>query len=213
MQRGHPFPMLRSQADMQVVELNAIKRQQGKYRRVVEHLSHGEVAETEKALALLDDMGMIHEESDPQQRRKNLISHYELAEEAGESALVIAPTHAEGRSLVTDVRASRRKRGFINGTEQEFTRQEDLTLTEAQKQDTVNYQRGQIVQFNRHAPNFPASSRARVVEVIPDEAVYVENERGQQLVLPLSKSQRYQVFAEDKLVLAQGDKVRITKNA
>ncbi len=209
---GDAYRILDSQAGLSIAEVKQIRRQEDKwYRMAVGLLSEGQPEKTRQGFAVLDSLGWIHEESDPEQRRKNLVARYEEVENAGESVLVVSPTHKEGKSLVADLRASRKQRGLIVGPDKKLRVQRALNnLTEAQRQDPANFKRGQIIQFDYHAPNFPAGSKVRVVQVTA-EAVYVENSQGEKHALPLQDSHRYQVYVPETLDVAQGDKIRITK--
>ncbi len=209
-QRGDAFRVLQSEAGMSVAEVDQIQRQKGIYRDAVEHLSKGEVEQTKQGFQILDDMGAIHEEKDASKRRDMLLSHYQKAQEAQESVIVVSPTHREGSSLVEDLRASQRQRGVITGKDRIFYTQRDLNLTEAQKADPASYEAGQIVQFNYHGSGFRAGSRAKVLGRKGLD-VQVENSKGEKRVLPLQDNYKFQVFRPEKMPLAKGDKLRITK--
>ena len=77
-----------------------------------------------------------------------LVADYLKAAEDGKSALIIAPTHAEGEKLTEELRAALKERGAI-GKEQEFIARRSTGWTDAQKGDVRNYEPGMVVEFHQ----------------------------------------------------------------
>ena len=65
------------------------------------------------------------------------------------TSLVVAPTHAECRAIAEAVRAELKKTGLLAETERVVTRLQNTGLTESQRRDPINYERGQVVEFHR----------------------------------------------------------------
>jgi hypothetical protein len=109
--RGDAFRLLQSEAGLSVAELKVIRRQKkSEYRQAVEAISKGTAKGAEKGFEMLDKMGAIVEATG-QDRHGMLVKEYVDATSDGESALVIAPTHAEGDSLTGDIREALKGRG------------------------------------------------------------------------------------------------------
>ncbi len=107
--RGDTFRLLQQHAGVDVVEVHDIMRQQGEYKKAVESLSRGDL---EGGLAQLDGMGKIVEVEE-QNRHRHLATDYMQAVREKKSALVIAPTHAEGKQVTSLIRESLKDDGKL----------------------------------------------------------------------------------------------------
>ena len=96
---GEPLKLLEETAGLRVAEVTEILRQQGDYKKAAQALSEGR---TEEGFEELDKLGWIKQVADDD-RYQQLAAAYLAAvaekKRGGEqkSALVVSPTHAEGR--------------------------------------------------------------------------------------------------------------------
>jgi conjugative relaxase-like TrwC/TraI family protein len=129
--RGSPLQILADHAGLPVAELTDIKRQRGDYRTAIERLANGEAAE---GFDQLDRLGWVLEV--PQaERYQHLAAAYLATIEGGESAIIVSPTHAEGRLIARQVRRGLRQSGKLRGEDREFATFTNLNFTQAQLAD------------------------------------------------------------------------------
>jgi hypothetical protein len=220
---GDSFRLLESEAGVRLAELKKIRRQTSpQYRKAVEEISRGTAAGAKKGFDRLDRMGAIVEATGDD-RHKMLVADYVDAARDGKSALIIAPTRAEGARVTEELREALKERGAL-GDEREFIVRRPTNWTDAQKQDARNYEPDMVVVFHQATPGvrqrangkrettggFDRGERAVVLE--GGKRVLLQREDGTQRVLPAQHSARFQVYMTDKLRVAEGDRIAITKN-
>jgi len=127
------------------------------------------------------------------------------------TALVISPTHQAGEQATQAIREELRKAGKIGPDETPVTQLVSTNLTMAEKTDSRNYQAGQTIQFNQHAPGIPRGSRWEVT-AIQDGQLNIRDERGFTRLLPLGNNPIFDVFQATTLGFSPGDSTRITRN-
>ena len=108
---------LEKEAGVKLAKLTEIRRQKDpKYKKAVEQISKGTGRDAQKGFDALDKMGCVIEASGPE-RHSLLVADYLNAVEDGKSALIIAPTHAEGERLTDELRQrAERARRHRQGT-------------------------------------------------------------------------------------------------
>lgn len=202
--RGDALRILNTVAGIQTAEVSKIYRQTTEqYREAVKDLSDGNVA---RAFEKLDDMGCIKDVHE-----RPLVKDYVTAVKQGTSALVISPTHAQGEDITDEIRAELRQQGLLGKKEIEAVRLRNLNLTQAEKSDPRQFTPGQIVHFNQNAHGFRRGSQWTVVETTVT-GVQVRNSDGVTGLLPAGKSNHYDVFEKETILLSKGDRIRITRN-
>jgi conjugative relaxase-like TrwC/TraI family protein len=222
---GDAFRLLKQEAGIRYAQLKEIRRQTVPgYKKAVEQISSGTSAGAQKGFDALDKMGWIVEAS-AEERHQALVKDYLKAQEEGRSALIIAPTHAEGQKLTDELRATLKERGAL-GTEREFIARKSTGWTDAQKADIRNYESGMVLEFHQNAKGFKRGEKLVIVEpqkAIPklgrrrnkpedSEGLAVLREDGSRATLPLQQAQRFDVFRTRDIAIARGDRIRITKN-
>jgi hypothetical protein len=75
----------------------------------------------------------------------------------------------------------------------------------------VNYQAGDLVQWHQHAPGFKSGERVAVIGREGD-AVQVETAEGTVKALPVQHADRFELYRETTLPVAEGDVLRVSKN-
>ncbi|WP_419581514.1 ATP-dependent DNA helicase [Stieleria magnilauensis] len=216
--RGEAMRLLESEAGLNAAKVETIQRQRGLYRAAVGMISKGhETVEPGKSgllagFDLLDKMGKIKEIGDGD-REECLAQTYLESSEKGKSTLVVAPTHAEAKSVTDRIRHSLRDKGKLSRDENFITQLKSLNLTEAEKREVITYadQTGTIVQFHQNAKGgFKKGERYRVAGAVGKEVRVESVDGGQRKTLPLDAASRFEIYSEKELSIAIGDKVRFS---
>ena len=209
-ERGDLLRMLEKETAIKTAQLVDIRRQKAlDYRKAVQALSESKPTE---GFDLLETMGAIREVEDSNQRCEQLAASFLAKSEAGQTALVVAPTHAEGRAVTEKVRSLLREKGLIGPADELVSRLHNLGWTEPQRQDAVNYHPGQVVEFHQNAKGFGRGQKWEVREVRPDEVLVSLVGEKECIPLPVSEAEKFAVYDRQVLGLAVGDSVRITQN-
>jgi conjugative relaxase-like TrwC/TraI family protein len=196
---GEPLKLLEDRAGVPVAEVKEIVRQvHGDYQKVARALSDGKTAEGFKGL---DRLGWIREI--PHAGRYWVLSQAYLSavlekDKNGnaKTALVVSPTHAEGDRITRFIRDALKADGRL-GKERTFATWVPAQMTEEQKGDATNYEKGDLLQFHKNAPGFKRGGRL----------VLNEGETA-----PTQLANRFEVYRPTELSLAVGDRLRVTAN-
>jgi conjugative relaxase-like TrwC/TraI family protein len=191
-ERGAALRLLEEEAGIKPAEVKEIQRQKDQYKLAVKDLSEGRV---EDGFHRLDRLGWIRE-VDEEHRYRALAESYIETIEAGKSALVVSPTHAEGNRITEDIRTQLRARHLLGEENHEVAELVPANLTLGQRHDPTSYQRGDVLVFHQNAKGYCKGQRV----VVGDGP------------LPLDQAARFSVYHQDRLQLSVGDRVRITKN-
>ena len=195
-ERGDALRLVERDGRIPVVSVTDIRRQQGDYKRAVKALSEGQILD---GFDQLDRLGWVRALPDELRYRELAADYVRAVAERkaggeGKSALVVAPTHAEGRRATEAIREALRQVGAL-GEERTFDAWTPARFTEAERADPRNYRPGDMLQFHQNAPGHPNGS---CVVLAPDQTV------------PTTAAARFQVFHPTTLTLAAGDRVRVT---
>lgn len=221
---GDAFRLLEQQAGVKLARLTEVRRQKEPgYRRAVEQISKGTGKDAQKGFDALDQMGCVIEASGPK-RHSMLVKDYLKAAEEGKSALIIAPTHSEGQKLTDELRGELKARGAI-GKEKKFIAWRSTSWTDAQKGDVRNYESGMVIEFNEAIAGtrrrrggiretIGGFKKGEAVAVLgrEDGALNVLRQDGSKGIVPMESSGRINAFIPQKIGIAKGDRIRITKN-
>jgi len=221
---GDAFRLLEKEAGVKLARLTQVRRQtEAGYKKAVEQISKGTGRDAQNGFDVLDKMGCVIEASGPE-RHAMLVKDYLKATEDRKSALIIAPTHAEGDRLTAELRTTLKERGAL-GKEKQFTSWRSTGWSNAQKGDARNYDPGMVVEFNeaiagmRRRRNgvretIGGFNKGEAVVVLgrDDGALKVLRQDGTQGILSMENSDRINAFIPQKIGIAKGDRIRITKN-
>jgi conjugative relaxase-like TrwC/TraI family protein len=222
---GDAFRLLEKEAGVKLARLTEIRRQtEPDYKRAVEQISKGTGRDAQKGFDALDKMGCVIE-AEGEERHQALVKDYLTAADEGKSALIIAPTHAEGQRLTDELRNALKDRGAL-GAEHRFMSRKSTGWTDAQKGDARNYEPGMVLEFHQNAKGFKRAEKLVVVEAqkaMPklgrrrnkpekNEGLVLLRQDGSRATLPLEQAQRFDVFRTREIAIAKGDRIRITKN-
>lgn len=212
-ERGDALRVLIEQAALDPVEVTKLQRQQAAaFREIVKDISEQKI---DSAFDKLGLAGLLVEIPDEQNRHRLLAKDYLRSLDEGKTALIISPTHAEGRALTEVIREQMRATGLLSAGERSLPRLESLNWTEAERGVAGNYQSGLIVQFHRKTEDFRRGERAVVRGEDDSGRIVVERDFGPIKVsdpLPLDWSENFTVYRRQWLKVAEGDLIRVTQN-
>ncbi|MEZ6064127.1 MAG: AAA family ATPase [Planctomycetaceae bacterium] len=191
-ERGAALRLLEEDAGLAPAEIREIQRQQGDYKQAVQSLADGR---TREGFHQLSQLGWIREVGTAE-RYKAMAADYVESVASGVDTLVVSPTHIEGERITREVRDRLRQANLLGGEERKILSLENTNLTQAERQDAVNYVPGDVLVFHQNAKGFTKGDR-------------IEIGLGQ---LPTDQAARFQVFHPAEISLSPGDMVRITQN-
>jgi conjugative relaxase-like TrwC/TraI family protein len=195
-ERGDALRLIEQEARIPVASVTEIRRQEGDYKGAVKALSEGRILE---GFNELDRLKWVKELPD-EFRYKELAEEYvrtvneRKANGELKTALVVAPTHAEGRKATEAIRQALHQAKAL-GEDRTFDAWTPARFSEAERADQRNYSPGDMLQFHQNAKGY--KNGARLV-LTPKQDV------------PTESASRFQVFHPTTLTLAAGDRVRVT---
>jgi len=192
-ERGSTLQLLEQEAGLKPATVSRIQRQSGQYKGAVKAIADGRM---EEGFKRLDDLGWI-KEIPGESRYQQMADDYVAALGEGKTALIIAPTHSEGRRINDAVRRLLQENGNLGKKERSFKVLNNAHLTEAERGDKTNLLPGDVLVFHQNAKGYTRGQRITI-------------ERG--IELPVEHADRFDVYHSASLSLASGDMVRITKN-
>lgn len=197
--RGSPFELLKTDAGIAPARVAKILRQRGAYKKTV-LLARDKPAE---ALSQSQAMGWVREVADCERYQLLAADYLEAVKPERKrgkltepTALVIAPTHAEGAKVQAAIREGLKAQGRL-GEEREFLQLTNRHLTEAERSDRYSYVAGDVVQFTQNAKGHRRGERLAIIE-------------GQEP--PAQLAPRFQVYRPRTVKIAVGDRLRLTAN-
>lgn len=214
-ERGDALRTLQQEAGIAPVQVSKIQRQKNKdYKQAVGFLSTGNI---EKGFAKLDKMGAVKEIESGKERIEKIADDYFQSAYKGNAkkkepkeVLVISPTHAEGDIVTSKIRERLKSEGVIEDREKQYLTLKNTQLTEAQKQNPENYQKGNWVIFHQNIKGFKAGAR---YEVLDNKGCVKVKDAGSVFKdIPLDKAKYFHVYEPKQTAIAKGDKIRITGN-
>lgn len=218
--RGEALRMLENEAGLKAARVEIIQRQRGEYRDAIETISQGHDMADEHSgksglvsgFDQLDRMGKI-QEIDHEKRHGLLADQYVETIKQKKSALVVAPTHSEARQITGEIRDRLKDIGKLSGNEKKITQLRSMNLTEAEKSQPRTYEHADdlLVQFHQNVSGgFKRGDRYRIV-TCRDGKVELSSETSDETKhLPLGTPDRFEVYRETAIELAEGDRVRFT---
>ena len=176
------------------------------YRQAVELLAQGQAA---AGMEQIDRMGWIKEEGTRYlgQAAKEYLRLMGTTSKASGSVLCVAPTWAENNVLTTHIRAGLRAAGTLGET-RTLAVLEPLGWTTQQRVTLGNYQKGQVVTFNRRIPGGYAKDESREIERIESDHLVLKGDKK----LDAKQAASYDVARWREIELAVGDKILLRAN-
>ena len=165
---------------------------------------------------MLDNMGAIVE-TPGEERYRQIAEDYAAAtserKPGGEfkTALVVSPTHREADHVPRPYATRSRKRassppesGNLPPCARAISRKRSARIA-------GNYLPGEVIQFHQNAKGFKRGERVTVSGAPALPASHVTRADGSTALLPFTEAKKFQVYRPQKLALAEGDKLRITR--
>jgi conjugative relaxase-like TrwC/TraI family protein len=210
-ERGDAVRLLVQDGAIRRVSLTQIYRQQvPALRSGIRDLSAGGVERTQKGFDKLDRFAAILEVADPGERLRQIVTKHLEALAAGQTSLIVAPTHAECRRIAREVRAALRQQGKLTGEDVEMTRLERLNLTRGQRRDAAHYRAGQVIEFHKRARGGFGSGERWEVSAAGPGGIRVGRD-GLERTLAYDQAGRFHVYEVQHFSVAAGDTLRLTK--
>lgn len=206
-QRGDAFRTIIEHAGLEPAQLQTIRRQSGLYKESMEHLAAERLVD---AFHVFDKMNAIVEASD-ELRHQVLAEEFVASMRQGESALIVSPTHHEGRAVTATVRQELSECGLIRAERSlPILRRVDLHV--ADQRLATTYEPGWVLEAVRGTDNFPKGQRLLVTGVT-DDGLRVRTPGGSEHTLGVASiPDHFQIYERANLPVGIGDRIRITKN-
>lgn len=218
--RGDAARLIETEAGIQIARVEEIQRQKGRYRRAVELISKGnEIVDAKTGLTgmlagfdMMDRLGKI-KEIDPSKRHEVVAKRYLKARKRKRETLVVAPTHKERHAITSRIREGLRDAGAIGCDEEETVRcLRSCNLSHAEKSEAMNFDaESMVVQFHQNVKGgFKRGERYNVVSNTKGGKALQPVKGGNLKEIPHQAADRFEVYTEEKVGFALGDKVRLT---
>ncbi len=210
--RGDAMRLMEKEGGLKVARIKQIQRQNAnlRYKQVVELAAKGKM---EKAIYELDKQGGVIEIAQSDLRMKRMVGDVVASESLSKKCLVIAPTHAEGKQVTDALRAALKEKKLLGRKEKVFTQLKPLHWTKENRTDGVNYQHHSgklVVEFHQNARGFRKGERWEIRK--ENRALWMQ--RGDEMkAIPFEQADRFAIYEKKELMLAVGDKIRLTKQA
>lgn len=209
---GDALRILEREAGLPVARVDTIQRQhnQQSYKEAVQLAAAGKI---DAALHRLDRMGNVIHEPDSGKRLERLVRDYQQTAAAGQTALVVSPTHIEGRNVSDSLRDALKQAGVIDGQERQFLQLKNTNWTEENKADPYHYHdRDYQLEFHQNANGHRRGERWKIDPAAGGDTDSVIGEReGKAQPIALAAASRFSVYRPEKLSIAKGDRIRLTK--
>lgn len=217
--RGEAMRILETEAGLRVAQVDEIQRQKGKYKQAVELISLGhQVVDPKTGLTgmlagfdMLDKLGKVKEIAGDE-RHEALAKTYLQTRKSKKSALIVAPTHLEGKAITERIRSQLRKAGAIGKEERQFTQLRSLNLSDAEKsQPSKVAEEGLIVQFHQNAKGFKRGERYQI-ELNAQATPMLRPIKGacRSKAIPHQYAERFEVYLQEQVGFSKGDKIRFS---
>jgi conjugative relaxase-like TrwC/TraI family protein len=197
---------LKKYSTIKVAELTEIRRQKDDtYRNAMTKMSQGKLIE---GLEMLDATGRIIEGKS--NYIENAVSSYFSKSENAETCLIVSPTWREIDTINEQVRATRKIRGELSGTEYETAVMDGNDWTKAQKQQIKLYQPGMCISPWMNLPGLNAGKWYRI-EAVKDGHLQLTggkllNVKRNGSILTVAEEKKIKVQVGDRLLLQGNDK-------
>ena len=207
-ERGDALRLLRERAGLEMAELTTIRRQKDPtYRAAIDDLSEGRIVE---GYQKLDAMGAIREIANDS-RHPYLANAYIESIRANRSALVVSPTHAEGRKVTKMIREGLKAGGELKGGPT-IPALRKIELTSAEKKNHCVYRPGWIVQMTKAAPGIQAGMRLSIADANEQGLLLCVKDGSTHVLDPEEYASRFEVYEHVELNVGLGERIRITRN-
>ena len=210
-ERGDAFRLAGKYAGLPLYKVGTIIRQREnpRYQKAVQHLAKGD---TIRGVHALNKMGAIREIANDDTRYRQLAETYAHSIQNGIDTLVVSPTHAESKRVTSAIRTVLKEQGQIQGDELERIVLRDLNWTLAQKQQMKHYQQGMVLKPVKPIAGMKMGESAVIIAQQDAQTLIVQHTGGTKSAVPLDQANRFNLYRQDSIQIAQGDQIRLTQN-
>lgn len=210
-ERGDAFRMILESGLAESRQTRTVYRQRNsRHREAVGLISNGDV---EAGFSILEEMGAIKEATDFSNQIRSVASEYLESIKRGQTALVVSPTHFEGRLVSSEIRRQLKTEGILPDEDFRSVVHRNRNLTAAQRADSRFVDAGDIVKFHQNARGgFRKGSVWTVIGWQDGKIEVAANNSKEKRLLHCSASHHFQLFRPEAIDLGMGDKVRLTTN-
>ena len=128
--------------------------------------------------------------------------------------MVVAPTNQESRSVMEAIRNELKTTGKLLREDRAFSRLQSKHFTGSEKRISYHFDKNDVIEFQQNAQGFKTGHKYRVQNIDANGRVFIQSKTQAQAVpLPTDQHELFNVYREEKIGLAEGDKIRITKNS
>lgn len=209
---GDALRILEEDGGISIARIHAIQRQRNyrNYKMAVNMAAEGNV---DAALLKLDKMGNIVEIEEGRHRLMMLVTDYAVAMRKKKSCLIVSPTHIEGKNVTNSLRQKLQLEGLLEEKERSFLQLKNTNWTEENKADSNHYQQTELtVEFHQNAKGHVKGERWDIeTDNKIKHLLKGTNSMNDRAMIDLAYANRFTVYKRDILLLAKGDRIRITK--
>ncbi len=210
---GDALRILQQEGGIKTAQISEIQRQRSNllYKQAVALAAQGK---TDAALLQLDRMGNVVEIEEGRHRLTMLVTDYSDALKQGKTALIVSPTHIEGKDVTETLRQKLKYDGLLAKKEQSFLQLKNTHWTKENKADAEHYRREDlIVEFHQNATGHVKGERWHSMKTPSASAhsIQARSPEGELQSINLKESARFSVYQREEIKLAAGDKIRLTK--
>lgn len=209
---GDALRLLEEKSGLRVARVKKVVRQRRNvhYKQAITALSAGD---TKGGFKKLEKMGCVVEIEDAAKREQRIAEDYLRSVTARRSAIVVAPTHAEGKRIARAIRTRLKTARHLDVHERTFTNQRDLSLTEAEKLDATVYREGMTIQFHQNVcGGFRAGEKYEVTGRQQGKITLRHSGSDQLFTLDPKHGKNYSVYQKGTINLSKGETIRISAN-
>ena len=210
---GNPFKSLQI-AGIETCYLEESRRQKtDALRAAVVCLAAGEQRE---GLEQLDRAGMVHEVSELDSRRRQIVIDYiSQPSEVREQTLVLCGTNVERLALTAELRAALQTEGTLGDDRFKLRSLRSLDRTKAQLKYAAAYSEGEVVVPVRDYRRYGLEKNGQYTVTgrdVENNLVTVKGPQGEAITFDPSCCADKMTYAVQEIAIAQGDQLRWTRN-
>ena len=210
-ERGDGLRLVAGSDLVEVKRTRTVYRQRKeRYREAVSAISAGRLVE---GVGILENMGVIRECLSFEEQIELVAADYMDSLERGKSALVISPTHFEGRMLTAEIRERLQAAGRLKESLLFLPVNRNRNLSQAEKGFAAYFTPGDIVVFHQNAKGGFRKGQAFEVRAVEEGRVMVAAKVDASCrPLNLKDCRHFEVFRQDEIAVGIGEKLRCLRN-
>lgn len=191
-ERGGILGLIDRYTGISPIQINTIRRQQGRYKEAIAAMADGDLL---RGFDQLDALGWVHE-LDDDIRDEQIAKEYVDLIRKKQSTLIVSPTHREADHLTEATRNELRSHGLIGKHDQIVTALKPRHLTEGERANPAYLQPGDVVIFHQNSRGYRKGERVTITDHVPTALTM--------------NAKRYAVYRPMQMPLAVGDRIRMT---